>query len=58
MITFLSSKDGKPISTKETQDWVMKHECNIFCVYGDGHITISSKGDGHSERPNSHQTHQ
>lgn len=58
MITFLSSKDDKPISSKETQEWAMKYECNIFCVYGDGRITISSKGDGHSERPNSHQTRQ
>lgn len=58
MVTFLSSKDSKPISTKETQDLVMKHECKIFCVYGDGRITISSKGDEYSERPNSHQTRQ
>ena len=58
MITFLSSKDDKPISSKETQEWAMKYECNIFCVYGDGRITISSKDDGYSERPNSHQTRQ
>ena len=58
MITFLSSKDDKPISSKETQEWAMKYECNIFCVYGDGRITISSKGDGYSERPNSHQIRQ
>ena len=58
MITFLSSKDNMPISTKETQEWAMKYECNIFCVYGDGRIIISSKGDWHSERPNSHQIHQ
>lgn len=57
MITFLSTKDGKPISTKETQDWVLKHECNIFCIYGDGRVTISSKGDGSSEQSNLRQTH-
>lgn len=57
MITFLSSKDGKPISTKETQDWVIKHECNIFCVYGDGRVTISSKDDGCLKQSNLHQTH-
>lgn len=58
MVTFLSSKDSKPISTKETQDWVMKHECNIFCVYGDGRITISSKGDESSEQSNLHKIRQ